>query len=477
MYKVFIVDDEAWIVKGLKKKIEEIGNGFEVVGTASNAREAFEKIEAGCPDIVITDIVMPEVDGLELIEKIKFNKLPVSFIITSGFEEFEYAKRALSLGVVEYILKPVKRDDLKKALEKVRQLLDAGQYDDQLFIKSIKTVKLLDSMGSAYIEEIQEILEFGNINCNFAVVSTMSEDRIDIKADDWEISSLTYGIDRSAFFISFKYPDDFYERIRQFFTTKTACAGISRVYQYNSDIKTAWRESQIALYNRVISKKDGIYFYDKGIDSGKLSSIIHWLKNCCNLTDSEFSGLLSDAVNCIGECDIKAESLESVYDLFIRAVKERYVNMDIYFPNFYSLVRNLYDINEIFLAVQEIIEGVGQKHQDQVQNPVLVEIISYLKRNITQDITLGGLANRFYMNQSYLSQLFRKETNKTFSELRNELRIDLAKEKLKHTSFPIVDICGICGFKDYYHFYKMFKRLTGVTPSQFRQQYGKGFIQ
>ena len=124
LYKIMLVDDEEEVRKSIIKKIDWADAGFEVVGDAENGQEALEKLELLEPDVVVTDIRMPYMDGLALTEKIRQRYPSTKVVIFSGFDDFEYAQRAIQLNVTEYILKPVNVEEMTAILKKIRRNLD-----------------------------------------------------------------------------------------------------------------------------------------------------------------------------------------------------------------------------------------------------------------------------------------------------------------------------------------------------------------
>lgn len=139
MLKAIIADDEQKICQLIQKLIKWDEIGIEIVGTANNGLDAFELIFKHQPDIVITDIRMPGLNGLELIKKVKEHHLSPSFIIISGYRHFEYAHNALKYGVEDYLLKPIKKDELVATLVKISEhiLLTSGRLENELRMKSI----------------------------------------------------------------------------------------------------------------------------------------------------------------------------------------------------------------------------------------------------------------------------------------------------------------------------------------------------
>ena len=124
LYKIMLVDDEEEVRKNIIRKINWADAGFEVIGDAENGKDALEKIEQNEPDVVLTDIRMPYMDGLSMAEVIRQTYPSIKIVIFSGFDEFEYAKKAIKLNVIEYILKPVNVEELTAILKKIKKNLD-----------------------------------------------------------------------------------------------------------------------------------------------------------------------------------------------------------------------------------------------------------------------------------------------------------------------------------------------------------------
>ena len=150
MYDVFLADDEVWVIIGIKKMIEKMGLPLRIVGEAHNGIVALEEIELKKPDIVIADIRMPGLDGLQLLEKIHEKKLSIKMILISGYAEFEYAQKGLRLGASDYLLKPVETEQLRKTLKNVLQ--EKGELKEKE-----QEEKVLDStMINEVIKKIQD---------------------------------------------------------------------------------------------------------------------------------------------------------------------------------------------------------------------------------------------------------------------------------------------------------------------------------
>lgn len=155
MYPLIIVEDEPILLNGLAKLVEQTTSEFQVVGKTGDANEAIELITTLAPVLVITDIRMPKMDGLELSSWIRSNQPEIKVVIASGYSDFAFAQQAIRLGVVDFLLKPVKPEELSKALEKVKALIDQRLFSNaelalepeifSQFEELIQAIQLLDS--------------------------------------------------------------------------------------------------------------------------------------------------------------------------------------------------------------------------------------------------------------------------------------------------------------------------------------------
>ena len=173
-YKIMLVDDEEEVRTSIIRKIDWQDAGFEVIGDAENGKEALEKIEQNEPDVVLTDIRMPYMDGLEMAENIRQRYPSIKIVIFSGFDEFEYAKKAIKLNVIEYILKPVNVEELTAILKKIKKNLDEE-------IEQKRNVTLL---RESYIKSLPALREHF---LNDLIQGGMEETQIEEKLNEYAI--------------------------------------------------------------------------------------------------------------------------------------------------------------------------------------------------------------------------------------------------------------------------------------------------
>lgn len=192
LYRIMLVDDEAEVRESIIRKIDWESAGFQLVGDAENGVDALEKMELFEPDIVLTDIRMPYMDGLELASRIRLTYPSVKLVIFSGFDEFEYAKQAMRSGVIEYILKPVNADELTRILHKIKQTLD-----DEL--RRRRNVEALRESFRKNLPILREHLLYdlthGSVTEPAKIPALMREYGLDIaEAESWAVAQVV--IDR-----------------------------------------------------------------------------------------------------------------------------------------------------------------------------------------------------------------------------------------------------------------------------------------
>ena len=157
MYKVVVADDEVWVGVGIKKMISRSGQPFEVVWEAPNGIQAYRLVKEKEPDILITDIRMPGLNGLELMHKLMDEKIMIKVVFISGYAEFEYAKEALRMGAFDYLLKPVEEESLRAILERYRTLREenrAVEPEPEIVADDSRIKKIINEINRKYTEKI-----------------------------------------------------------------------------------------------------------------------------------------------------------------------------------------------------------------------------------------------------------------------------------------------------------------------------------
>ena len=528
MYRVLIADDEYLICELIKKLIRWEDLGLELVGEAGDGETALKMIVALKPDIVITDICMPGIDGLSIVKAIRKKKLDTSVIIISGHKQFEYAINSIKYGVEDYLLKPINEDelnhrlkcicqrisDLNKRNQKSKKLeinfqeniikLRARMIEDVL-LKNISfknfdefnnqfqfsfkkkflqvVVVKLDQKGienfplskqhivlNKIVDKIKDILENSNLSVEFSIFNGLLYCFLNF--DDM-LPKKEY----KKAFESIKEVTNVYV---QYFITM----GIGRTTDDIHNLSEAIESARSAIFSRLaLGVNRCIFFEDlnfNNIDEKVIynDKIIWEFKNTIELLDREkMQDLVSKITNSIKEAEV---SPEIKLNLFSKLLIEFFIaigkdpnnsdkeDLDSYTKNIFEY----YNLNDVVAFIKKTITQeydiyFNNKHL-KLTKPVRVAK-SYIEAHYNENITLNLIAGMVYLNPVYFSIMFKKEEGTNFLEYLINIRVNKAKELLKDSTFSIAEVARKIGYKDTRYFTVLFKRITGITPKEFRK--------
>ncbi len=456
MYRVIIVDDEPWSVIGIQKTFAWKENGFEVVGIANDAYEALDKIAKLHPDLVLTDIRMPEMSGLELIENVKARGFACQFVILSGFGEFAYAQQALRYNVLDYVIKPISFKEADQMLKKVRCFLDQQtaeedfQIFEQLGIQPGLFEKVCRCRGVSLAPE--------NLTVTAAWGTGLSPDDIGGVEEDAVLflkSSIRNGM--PVYLI-------FHNKPLQL--GKGIIGGSSRVCRAESNLHTAVKEALLALHTALFLEYPTYSFAVNGQMRclARFELVLnHFTKRIREGGDARMAFLqelpevfvkenfdLRDAVQLLNHAFLLAGEKNSGVFWDTDSLLSEFT----YFRNACGFLSNLFEKGKCAVS-----EGVNEGFR---------HLLDYVNQHYTDPLSLSTLAAEYYLNFSYTSSLFKKTTGQTFSDYLTELRMKRAKELLADPSASISEVSTQCGYEDSYYFSKVFKKRYGVTPSAYR---------
>ena len=430
MIKVLVADDEEIVRTSLVDMIPWQELGMVLVGSVRNGVEALDIVSDDPPDIVITDIRMPMMDGLELIERIKVLSPDTEIIILSGFSEFSYAQKAMSYGVKHYLLKPTRKEDLIELLRRISyERTDNGalRYSYQL-----ERLMLLDALSDP--STIGHSLKLLGINP--ASGAAIQEGR---------------------------------GGVEPFF--RPVMAG-GTVYSFVPDGAPDAPRLEDAIASFVASYTPGQISIEG--DDGSFRPLWTGGEERIGRISAEYAKALEEGKSS-EELDRKVEEIFSPMQpleaalLLVRMVSSASLG-DGYLPALLGTgILDAASTEDVIKVAREILGrrmGDGRKGQ----NPVAA-IISYLDKHIDDDgISLKWLSdNVVYMDAGYLSKLFVKETGVRFSDYLSRMRIDYAKSLMKlYDSSTVQEIAEKSGFGgNPRYFSQVFRKYEGMTPSEY----------
>lgn len=532
MYRVLLVDDEIEIRNGLKLKIDWPELGFAIAGEASNGRQALELLSRDRFDLILTDIRMPIMSGIELLKQCAENFPRTPVIVLSGFDDFHYVKSALQCGARDYLLKPVMRGDLTRILAKLREELDedrrnagerqAMQYRLRQNLILLQEQLMLEWIGNddedrnpSLRQDIERLDMKQRLNDDRALRFVSVEYRVpDGRLDGPAASG---GLFRLAFQLVCRetaQDERFAPYVFPFFHR-----GYPRMMHYlvscpdDSDNEALAGElckavqAYVRRYLRVetvIGVGAGVRGLDR-LRHGFLSSLIAWgqsqsgtASQIVSLDPSHgaFGESFAEAERRLalalenGDLNAFANTLQAVFRagehptqgvaaFALRAIllldrTARKHRLDVPETGHWMFPETMWKLRSEAEALpyltglaSRVIEGAkGSRASGGIE--AVEEARKYIDAFYMNDLSLTLLANRFHINPTYLSELFKKHTGRNFSDYLTQVRIGRAAELLRDPSLRLSDIAELVGFANASYLSSVFKKHYGVSPNDYR---------
>ncbi|MGX8850807.1 response regulator transcription factor [Amedibacillus sp. YH-ame10] len=493
--KVLIVDDEFIIRQGISYMMNWENEGFKIVAEASNGEDALTKIEEFHPDIVVSDIVMPKMDGMELTKIIREKYPDIRVIILSSYSEFDYVRNTFQYGAVDYILKPTLSPEsilqaLKNAASQINgMVLHNAQFDQ---INGPLTQYILGYVDELPKEDIQSFFHDNNyilVATNIAFHPDKKEIRNFFQVQLEQIPNThacSMLVNEEVLLCIYSYAQEevasLHQNIRKELSGKELCF-LSEPFYCIEDIRELYHKQIVpALKNRFYLKnqnlvslnmqiaKDGeLERFDNRTFAGLLSSL-----HLSEAMDIFYAYVMNALQARSDEFEIKTFACNKLYN-FISVLEERdfneksirYFKLDClsklesapYMEDFQKELKQIYDDFQIIITNYEL----------ESNQATINRMMKYVYDHYDEALTLNDLAQKFNFSYQYLSSYFSNRTEKTFIEYLNEIRIDHAAAFLKEQDLPISDIGIKVGYSDHSYFCKVFKKYKGMTPSEYRK--------
>lgn len=423
MYKVLLVDDEYMITEGLKRLIPFDKWDMEVVATANHADDALDYVREHPVDIVISDVNMPDKTGLEMIGEMK-ELLPNSYyILLSGYQEFDYVKKAMNLNVVDYLVKPVDKVELERLLEKI-----ASQLGEQSHEPEILSQQLDEEAFKAHLSQKENwwIGLYKEKQGNFVIPYY-------VLGQDWQIILADQEFE-GLLVMPFEAP-----------------------YQANFE---KWKRDveKTLFYGSVnLDQSESLFSYYEPIYrviiQGNLQQIIEELT------------LLEKIVL---ENTPRVSITKQLFTQFVMDVFHLFEHLKA--DDMTDIVKNIHAITTFEDLVAYTKETLTAFFGQYRMNENVVSVLEVIGRDYQKELSLKDISKDLFINPVYLGQLIKKETNSTFAELLNKQRIKAAQQLLLSTNDSIEDICYTVGYSNVGYFYKVFRKLCGKSPKAYRKQ-------
>jgi two-component system response regulator YesN len=526
--KVLIVDDESNTRGLIKLSVDWKHLNMEVVGDATSGLEAIDMMDSLLPDIIITDIQMPYMDGLTLSRIIKEKHPDISIVILTAHNEFSYAQSAVSIGVSDFILKPIDKNMLLETMTKVGNSIETNRE---------RLSKL--ELSHQYIKNNITVFQnkvFNDLISNCSNFSFHPEELkmvdidFDIDYNIFQVSLINIAVDKSR-----------YTNLERQVFLQNCCSYIKDLYLFSrcayvfTDIYSniVLLNNDPTIYINDISERATIYLKDQlstvvscgiGVEIHGIENIFKSYQqalnalNMCYITGEEItfadsliteyehsffqqstltdrmklaikSGSTSQAVD-ITKKVLQNYAKENINDL--DGVKIFALNISIYIKELLSEMKIPFAAN-LSLSSEKLLEVFRLAKYSDIENTVIsmvekvcvlitealssknnstvAQIKNYLDENFKDiELTLKVVANKFYINSSYLSRIFKKGSGISFSEYLTKVRIENATAMLKTDDYKAYQLAQMVGIPDPNYFVKCFKKITGISFAEYKSK-------
>lgn len=521
-YKVFLVEDEIVTREGIRDNVDWGAAGFEFCGEAPDGEMALPLIEESEPDVLITDIKMPFMDGLQLSKIVREHMPWVKIIILSGHDEFEYAQSAVKLGVAEYLLKPVSAKDLHQVLDNLSAMLDRekeereklkkiqSEIEDNLVLTREKFLLKLVMGGVSSADAIEQSQQLGlDIIAKYfivvlirielcehslpfdyheyqrveKIVSEFAGNNLDVfvtKKDLEELVLLIKGDDLGQLGQEGRF---LAELIRNEVESQTNCKIMIEIGSPQirlGDIHRSFAEALVkskagqSIPMRPQNNIEPVDFLK--LDHGAIENYLKFG------AIQDFDDFFSTTIQPIGDIILQSHLMRHylIVDIILTATqfvsdlggKVEKLASDVQkiediLNDTISLDQVKAEMNRIFIVVLTFRNSLAS-HERVL---VLQQAKSYIDIHFADpELKMNMVAQKFNISPSHFSTIFRQEIGVTFRDYVGKLKINRAKELLRTTNLKCSEVAYQSGFKDSHYFSFVFKKKTGLTPLQFRAQ-------
>lgn len=510
-YKVVVVDDKPLIRKSLIETINWIRLNCQPVGEAGDGLKAQEVIKREKPDLLITDIKMPGMDGLELTKYVKEILPNTKIIMITGYQEFEYAKGALSLGVCDLILKPIKNEKLEecieKALEELRKqranveemIYSRKARQRQLLMEVVKGRRSPEQIGGAEIEQsglssfnvtfvfthirnvgkeienqiknnIMELMEGYQKTCSFEILELVSENKLVIAVlDDKKKSVRKRKINLKICLQEINIKMQIAYKVSCFFVVSRMTENIQAAIPCCQEAQDMF-QSQYFFCEENILFVDSYTFPTASSGRGIIQKLDEFYRDLQHMEEETMLKKATDMLTDIVEgskgnvFQVKCLLSEICITLLRHYRKENSTN---------EILEEIDKLEDIQSVEDYLLQFIHQMKVYAMKNesthPLVKGAVDYIRKEYRGNLTLNTLAQELGVNPSYLSRLLKKETGKNFVDILTECRISQGKYLLEQPGSKVIEVCEQVGYSDYTYFYQVFKRIEGISPSEYKK--------
>ena len=534
MYKLLVADDEQIVLDSIRYIIEKDFRDVIAIETSSSGLEAVEKAEIQKPDIIFMDIKMPGINGIDAIKEIKHTYNNAIFVIITAYEQFDFAKEAVNLGVLEYLLKPVNRSKIIEILYKAIQLIeeDRRKRKKELELKE-KMQSILPVLEHGFIYSILLYKDFNNELKQYKKI-------LEITENSGYMMTVEFGQEESPGNLGNKIgssvlSQSFYPYFKDILKERCKCiigpVILNRIVIYipvfNQEDEYSQRIEAVSIAEYVFEKLSHKVDADFYIGIGRLCSGVENLAGSYedtlrairfadskgvmhikdipagNLHNSEYPAIkeklviekasAGDIQSCIQAFNHIFEWHVAEYNGIVKPVKERLIELmvtlhrlawdygieDVELLRRQDYLSEMLSINELsslkvwcIRRIEHITIGISKLRKKRLSS-IVTNAMRYIDSNFSRELTLEDVSMEVKISPYYFSKLFKEETGENFIDYLTAVRVNKAKEFLEQGQHSVKEICYNVGYSDPNYFSRLFKKVVGLTPTEYKDKITK----
>lgn len=527
MYKIVLIDDENIVRRGIRDLIDWKSLRLEMAGDAEDGEKGLELIRNVLPDIVFLDINMPKIDGIKVGKVIRETYPDIKIVLITGYDDFAYVREALRLGVEDYILKPITKNEIEVLLRKLVEKLDKEKEErineEKIKHKIAKSETLMEqnSIEELIFDELEEQLVIKR--CHVANIP-YDKKNYGITLIDYDMS-LKGGAknDKEITFFAIKnilreilqtegtgivfeaegingvfYFSDETENAEMLYHQQlipikqkinevlgiTVTMGVGGLVKNIGKIGRSYKMAHEALVNRFFLGKDRMITkesYNNLLATSNKNEWIIWeTKLLESIKEKEgFKAVLEDIEKKMEQIGMTMEGCQDIWNILVGAILKKFVQIDetviSLFPDTLDTMREIKDQKTIE-DIRKWFYGIYYQCYDYIENQAapnrvhMQSIMAFIETHYAiPELSVAMICNKVHLSPSYFSAIFKKETGYTFIQYITQYRLEKAKELLQYTQFRTYEVAENVGYSDPQYFSTLFKKQFNMTPSQYKK--------
>lgn len=524
-YRIMLLDDEEFVLRGIQKVYNLSEFGFELVGAFSNPLKALEQLDELNPHLIITDVKMPQMDGLEFTREVKQRKPKTEVVILSGYDDFSYAQTAVRIGASDYLLKPIKKDDFRAMLRTMHQKIEEIQSQEDKYQMMRELVKnsyedlknrfyltvaesgrideaLFEGMKQHGQPEFQDetfllikldTYHFSALEDYMSAFGKLSQELATVLSDYGKV--VDFCSDDSLYFIICDIAQDQCEDIHD-----TVLALTETKREEGIDLEVGFSQIHQGVSELFEARNDcvrQIFLAEANIDEMSEANPVQKREINVRMPYREIEELFQLLV--MNDQKAIVEEVEAIYEIPDNNIHLLYRD---YFSSItFLILLRMYQLQRKYnsqkdIVVQELLDlkNLRRIYPSMTEQKCLVRSLSldmaeeisqqkvaapskmirttleYINEHFSENISLQDVADNINISKNYLCDIFKKELGITFINYVTNLRIEKAKEYLANSDMKMYEVSSAVGYNDYAYFSQIFKKHTGTTLSAYRKK-------